>query len=118
MASNPEWLVVAQVDFNCWALSPRVVERMGMFDYSHNKLGWGTDWAALAFCFANRLLVVRDLAIKVDHPKSRSYDSSMAEEQMRLFLNQLRVEERSKFSLLKAKIAHNHMRQDLASERT
>ena len=89
MASNPEWLVVAQVDFNCWALSPRVVERMGMFDYSHNKLGWGTDWAALAFCFANRLLVVRDLAIKVDHPKSRSYDSSMAEEQMRLFLNQL-----------------------------
>ena len=97
--------IVAQTDGIVWALSCLVVERLKKFDYTNNNLGWGIDWAAIAFAFANRLLVLRDHSIHVRHPKGTGYQHERANLQMRGFLQQLTLQERLILVLLERSIA-------------
>ena len=92
---------VAQNDGIVFALSPAVVGRLRQLDFSQNNLGWGIDWAALAFCHANGLLVVRDPTLVVTHPKGSGYGTDAAAAQMRAFLGQLTFAERNQLLLLR-----------------
>ena len=103
-SEDRERLVVAQTDCIVWSMTSRVVARMRELDYSENNLGWGIDWAAVAFCYVSGLSVVRDLAIRVDHPSYRGYSADAAEQQMRDFLLQLEDDERARMAVLEAAI--------------
>lgn len=101
--------VVAQSDCIVWALTKPVVERLGRFDFSANNLGWGIDWAAMAYCFANQLTVVRDKAITIEHPRSRNYDTVKAREQMFAFVEQFSAAELTQYHLLEGFISTTNM---------
>lgn len=88
---------VLQCDGIVLALMPPVLERLRRLDFSMNNLGWGIDWAAIVFARSMGLLVVRDLACRVEHPPSRGYDAKAAEQQMSAFLWQLAPDERAQF---------------------
>lgn len=80
---------VARTDGIVLALSGPVLARLRQLDYEANNLGWGIDCVAIAFSFANGLLVVRDDGDRVHHPRSRGYDSREASVQWRQFLQQM-----------------------------
>jgi hypothetical protein len=87
-------LEVLQTDAIVLGLNASVVDRLRIYDFQHNNLGWGIDWAAISYARAHNLAVVRDLTSAVHHPPSRGYDSSVAQEQMEQFLDQLTPDER------------------------
>jgi hypothetical protein len=80
---------VAQTDGIVLALARPVVERLRQLDYDANNLGWGIDSLAIAFSFANGLMVVRDDGGQVQHPQCRGYDRRLALQQWRQFLLQM-----------------------------
>ncbi|WP_323011165.1 glycoside hydrolase family 99-like domain-containing protein [Paracoccus sp. (in: a-proteobacteria)] len=80
---------VVQTDAIVLGLHPAITGHLGRLDYEDNNLGWGIDWAAISFCRQEKLRVVRDLEIRIHHPKSRGYESLFATEQMTSFLSQL-----------------------------
>ena len=79
---------VVQTDGIVWALRAPVIERLGALDYSANNLGWGIDWCAVCFAYANSWLVARNLSHVVSHEKARGYDGRQAAAEMRAFLKQ------------------------------
>ncbi len=85
---------VLQTDGIVWALRRQVLDRLSEFDYSHNNLGWGIDWCAICFAYANALTVARNVSVGVDHPKARGYSSKEAQNEMDLFLDQQTSEEK------------------------
>lgn len=101
--------VVAQSDCIVWALARPVIERMGRYDYSDNNLGWGIDWAAISYCFANKLLVTRDRSCRIAHPASRGYDSETAMKLMAGFIAQMTPDEQVQHILLQGFIATRNM---------
>lgn len=84
---------VAQTDGIVLGMSSAVVDRLRRLDFSENNLGWGIDFAAIAFCNINELKVVRDRSLSIHHPESRGYDEQKAKAQMEDFLLQLSAEE-------------------------
>jgi len=80
---------VAQTDGIVFALKRPVWERLKALDYESNNLGWGIDWAAMAYCYANNLFAAVDRGIKVIHPKSTGYNTQEAKQLENRFLNQL-----------------------------
>ena len=80
---------VARTDGIVLALARPVLERLRQLDYDANNLGWGIDCVAIAFSFANGLMVVRDDGGRVHHPRSRGYDQRLALVQWRQFLLQM-----------------------------
>lgn len=84
---------VRQTDGIVWAMSNRVVQRMRQADYSANRLGWGIDSLAIAFAYANNMLVLRDTSITVDHPRGKGYGRDEAADQLDEFLTQLTPQE-------------------------
>lgn len=97
---DPNLKLVTQTDCIVWAMSRTVAERMRRLDYTKNNLGWGVDWAAIAYCYANKLAVVRDISIHVRHPESTGYVKNLAAEQMDSFLAQLEHPEKVQHRLL------------------
>lgn len=97
---NPELVGVVQSDCIVWALRKPVVEFLRQFDYANNNLGYGIDWAAIAHCYANRALVLRDLSLRVLHPMGSGYSRDEAHRQMWGFINQMQRAERVQFALL------------------
>ncbi|MFM1989598.1 MAG: hypothetical protein RJA99_2555 [Pseudomonadota bacterium] len=87
-----------------WAIAEPVVQRLRRMDYDCNNLGWGIDWAALAFARTARLRIVRDRSLHVRHPKGSGYAARAAREQMGHFLAQLTPPERRQVALLRARI--------------
>jgi hypothetical protein len=106
---DSERYVVAQSDCIVWALAKPVVERLRRFDYSNNNLGWGIDWAAISYCFANQMSVVRDKSHTIEHPRSRNYSSEEAREQMRTFTSQFSSAELVQYRLLEGFIANSNL---------
>ena len=97
---DPKLVGVVQSDCIVWALKRPVVEFLKQLDYSNNNLGYGIDWAAIAYCYANKGLVIRDLSLRVLHPMGSGYNRDEAHRQMWGFLSQMRQPERIQFALL------------------
>jgi len=95
-----QFALVSNTDSIVWSLSNPVVRRLKELDYECNNLGWGIDWLAISYALANNLLVIRDLSIKIIHPKGTGYDQPLAQKQMTIFLNQLTNREKLLLSWL------------------
>lgn len=94
--------LVAQTDSIVWSLSAPVVKRLQELDYECNNYGWGIDWFAVSYAIANNMLVLRDMSVKVMHPKGTGYGGTLASRQMYLFLAQMTPQEKIQFTLLHA----------------
>jgi hypothetical protein len=99
---DSQLVFVAQTDSIVWSLSAPVVKRLQELDYECNNFGWGIDWLAISYATANNLLVLRDLSVKIMHPKGTGYGGSLASRQMYLFLAQMTPQEKVQFTLLHA----------------
>lgn len=88
-------LGVVQTDGVVWALTPDIVARLRLLDFSANNFGWGIDWAASAIAHLTGRRVVRDLRRRVHHPEGRGYSSAVATQHFKNLLKQLSKEERS-----------------------
>lgn len=93
---------VVQTDGIVLALAPEAQARLRELDCASNNLGWGIDWAALGWAYAQGHPVLRDTALFVTHHRSRSYGSREAAEQMRCFFKGLSEAEQVQISLLHA----------------
>lgn len=91
---------VAQSDGIVLGISEKVLARLKGLEYEDNNLGWGIDWLAIAFCYINGLLVLRDLSINIFHPQTSGYDNEQAAQQMNKFLLQLTMPEKNMMLLL------------------
>lgn len=87
-------VAVRQTDGIVWALADTVVSRMKSADYSANPLGWGIDSLAVAYAYANGLLVLRDTSVNIVHPKGKGYGREEAGRQMEIFMKQLTFQEK------------------------
>lgn len=99
---NTQLALVTQTDSVVWSMSTPVIRRLQQLDYECNNFGWGIDWLAISFAMANNLLVVRDMSVKVIHPKSTGYCSRLAAGQMRAYLAQMTPQENMQYTLLRA----------------
>ncbi len=102
---------VTQTDGIVWSVSKPVLERLKELEYEENNLGWGIDWAAISFAYANNLLVARDLSVEVVHPRSTGYGYGDACGQMDRFLAQLSRQEQVACKLLSDFVAHKRAAQ-------
>jgi hypothetical protein len=94
-------VAVANTDGVAWSMSEAVVGRMRELKYDMNNLGWGLEWAAIAYAMANNLLVLRDLSITISHPKGSGYGRESAGAQMDQFFSQLTVQEFIQLNILR-----------------
>jgi hypothetical protein len=94
---------VRQTDAIVWAISETVIERMGQADYSGNRLGWGIDSMAIAFAYANNMLVLRDTSLLVSHPKGMGYGQDEATQQLNWFLEQMTPQEKIQMKITRIK---------------
>lgn len=99
---DPRLLLVSQTDSIVWSMSAPVVRRLRELDYECNNLGWGIDWFAISHATANNLLVIRDMAVKIIHPRGTGYSDAHAISQMQEFLAQMTPQEKVQFALLDA----------------
>lgn len=90
---------VRQTDGIVWAMSEAVVARMKKADFSNNRLGYGIDSLAIAYSYANNMVVCRDTSIVVDHPKGKGYSHEEATAQFEQFLSQFSHQERIQHSV-------------------
>jgi hypothetical protein len=94
-------VAVANTDGVIWSLSEPVVRRLRELRYDMNNLGWGVEWAAIAYAMANNLLVLRDLSITIVHPQGSGYGRQAAGAQMEAFLSQLTAQEQVQLNVLR-----------------
>lgn len=97
-----QFALVSNTDSIVWSLSNPVVRRLKELDYECNNLGWGIDWLAISYALAHNLFVIRDLSIKIIHPKGTGYDELRAKMQMNIFLKQMTNHEKLMLSWLNA----------------
>lgn len=93
---------VVQTDSIVFAMKRSVVTRLKEFDYDCNVYGWGVDWAAMAYCYANGLFAAVDDSVQVSHPQTTTYDEQVCVRQMHDFLWQLSHNERLHYLALQA----------------
>ena len=86
-------LMVDQTDGIVWAIHPTLYPALRALDYTRNNLGWGIDWIALLETRKLNKMAVRDLSIKVQHPKTRGYHNAEAAQHMKNFIGQLVVQD-------------------------
>lgn len=91
---------VAQTDGIVFAMPKPVIARLRRLDYDDNNMGWGIDFAAIAYARTTGMLVCRDMTLTVGHEQSRGYRGAAAAEQMRQFYTQLSDAERDQVHLL------------------
>jgi len=103
---DPQLIGVVQTDCIVWAMRRTIVEYLRTLDYSATPLGWGIDWAAIAHAHANKLRVLRDLGVKVQHRIGGSgYDRMEADRQRNEFLNRIPDEDKVQLHLLYALVS-------------
>lgn len=100
LPTHKQFLQVAQTDGIVWAFSKPVLNRLAQFNYEANNLGWGMDWAAVAYAYSHSLLVLRDTSVHISHPKGSGYSGNEAQVQMNEFLEQLTPQEAATLKLL------------------
>lgn len=91
---------VTQTDCIVCAFALPVVERLKALDYECNNLGWGIDWAAIAYAYTHHLVVVQDTAVNIGHKAGTGYAKDEAVVQMTAFLQQLTEQEKVMYQLL------------------
>lgn len=91
---------VAQTDGIIFAMPASVIARLRHLDYDDNNMGWGIDFAAIAYARITGMLVCRDTTLTVTHQTSRGYSGGEAIEQMQRFYTQLTDAERDQEHLL------------------
>jgi len=94
---------VRQTDGIVWAMSEPVIDRMRLADYTGNRLGWGIDSMAIAFAYANNMLVLRDTSLLVDHPQGKGYGREEAAKQLTWFLEQMTPQEKIQMKITRIK---------------
>lgn len=97
---DPALVPVVQTDGIVVAFCPATLGRLRALDCARNNLGWGIDWAALAFAYAGGRPVLRDTSIKVTHLKGRGYGRGDAQAEMQRFFSGLTHAERQQITLL------------------
>jgi hypothetical protein len=99
--SIPSMHAVTRTDSIVWAMSRGVVDRMKLFDYEANNLGWGIDRAATVYCHTSNRLVIVDSSVAVTHPTGTGYSMSDAAAQSEVFLEQLTLQEKLQLIMLR-----------------
>lgn len=89
LLSGTDMQIVRQTDCCVWALRRPIIDRLRQLNFAGNSLGWGIDWAAMAICYGNGMLPVRDPAVSIHHPPGTNYPTDDAQRQMNVFLEQL-----------------------------
>lgn len=102
---DTEMQIVRQTDCCVWALRRPIVARLRQLTFGMNNLGWGIDWAAMAICFGNGMVAVRDPKVMIHHPPGTHYQGGEATAQMNRFLDQLNEGEKALVQLLSTPIA-------------
>lgn len=77
-ALDPSIVEVVNTDCTCWSLSSAVVQDLRGFVRPDWKLGWGWDTLAAATSSSLGLRVLRDLSVKVRHPRGTGYNTEQA----------------------------------------
>lgn len=99
--SSSNYHVVAQTDAIVLGLGPDVVQRLRQLDYRCNNLGWGVDWAAICYTYANNGIAVRDRSVGIRHEQGSGYQHPEAAQQMEAFLQQMTLTEQVHYQLLR-----------------
>ncbi len=113
-SSDEKLFYVAYIDGIVFAVNRKIGNRMKQLDYSKNVYGWGIDWFAAAYAHSEGMALVMDNTISINHPTDRGYDSAIALEKMKSFLDQMDFKERIQYSLI---LSHIKYRKSLQSSR-
>lgn len=95
-----ECFMVSQTDCIVCAFSAKVVHRLNQLKLDDNNLGWGIDWAAIAYAYSHHQLVLMDTSLKIAHALGTGYAKDQALQQMTSFLRQLTPQEQVVLQLL------------------
>ncbi len=82
---------VPATDSTIWSVSSSIAHKVGLIDLNINKLGWSIEVVAAYYCFLEKFPVVRDYAIKCDHPHNTSYDRGKADQEQRNMINKMNL---------------------------
>jgi len=103
-SSTSSYLAVVHTDAIVLGLAPEVVQRLRQLDYRGNNLGWGIDWAALCYTYANNGIAVRDRSVSIRHDTGTGYPLQDAARQMEAFLGQMTLPEQIQHRFLQLSI--------------
>ena len=103
-SSTSSYLAVAHTDAIVLGLAPDVVQRLRKLDYRENNLGWGVDWVALCYTYANNGIAVRDRSVAIRHDPGSGYPPQEAARQMDAFLRQMTLTEHIQYRFLDSMI--------------
>ena len=95
------YYAVSIVDGITWAFSSSVANRLMGLDYSINNLGWGIESAAVSYCYSRGFTVLRSPRIEVVHEQGAGYSSEEALRQEKIFLKQLKFEEKVWYKIMR-----------------
>lgn len=103
-SSTSNYRAVVHTDAIVLGLAPDVVQRLRQLDYRDNNLGWGIDWAALCYTYANNGIAVRDRSVSIRHDTGTGYSPQDAARQMEAFLGQMTLPEQIQHQFLQLSI--------------
>lgn len=103
-SSTSSYLAVVHTDAIVLGLAPDVVQRLRRLDYRGNNLGWGMDWVALCYTYANNGIAVRDRSVSIRHDAGSGYSPQDASRQMGAFLQQMTLTEQIQHRFLQLAI--------------
>lgn len=111
-SSTSSYVAVAHTDAIVLGLAPDVVQRLRQLDYRANTFGWGVDWAALCYTYANNGIAVRDRSVTIRHDLGSGYSSQEAARQRDVFLQQMTLTEQIQYQFLQSMIRarRHHLR--------
>ena len=98
---NTVYTAVCFIDCIVFGISTEVLKRMKSLNYDQNIPGWGIAWILASFSLTTSKFLIIDNSIKINHPKSRGYNSEDALEQMSHFLMQATNSERVLINLIR-----------------
>jgi len=117
LSSDDSLSLVSYVDGLVFAITRPVIQRLQKYDFSHNKFGWGIDWAICAFVVTNNTLIVVDSSVHVMHPPGRGYETSAAREQMVIFCQQMTPQERVYLAMASSHVKLKRLEQARANQK-
>jgi hypothetical protein len=82
---------VPATDSTIWSLCAPIARKVGPMDLGVNKLGWGIEILAAYYCSLEGKLVVRDYAVKCDHPRNTAYDRGKADREWRTMIEKMKL---------------------------
>lgn len=117
LSSDDSLNLVSYVDGLVFAITRPVIQRLQKYDFSHNKFGWGIDWAICAYVITNNMLVAVDGSVRVTHPPGRGYDSAEARDQMVVFCQQMTPQEKVYFAMASSHVKLKRHEQAAANKK-